>query len=47
MFFLYPRHYGDCDMITYGAADYIDFSTKKKFKEKSYCEVRDLSENPT
>ena len=38
--FIYPHHYGNCDMITYEAAD---FSTKKKIKKKSYCELRDLS----
>ena len=41
--FIHPQHYGDCDMITYGAAVCIDFSTKKKVKKISYCEVRDLS----
>ena len=30
-------------MNTYETIDCIDFSTKKKVKEESYCEVKDLS----
>ena len=37
------QHFGVCDMNTYETIDCIDFSTKKKVKEESYCEVKDLS----